>query len=234
MKPLKSIATFVLVVVHCHLVFAAENISLVYFDQPESAQLFQEAETKTPFWILSRYFVSEQLDTFCGIASSVMVLNALDIPAPPSPFIYPYKKFDQNNIFNEVVLKVKPGDKIGADGLTLQELSALLKTFRVNVVTHHADAVTADQFRQLAVEALKSTRRYMLVNFSRTALGQIGNGHISPLAAYHEKTDRFLIMDVARYKYPPAWVRTQDLWNAMHTEDPSAKQKRGFVIVSRQ
>jgi hypothetical protein len=234
MKRLKSIATFILVVAHCHLVFAADTISVVYFDQPESAQLFQEAATKTPFWILSRYFVSEQLDTFCGIASSVMALNALDVPAPPSPFIYPYKTFDQTNIFNEAVLKVKPGDKIGADGLTLQELSALLRTFSVKVVTHHADTVTADQFRQLAVEALQSTRQYMLVNFSRTALGQVGNGHISPLAAYHEKTDRFLIMDVARYKYPPAWVRAEDLWRAMNTEDPSAKQKRGFVIVSRQ
>ncbi len=28
-----------------------------------------------------------------------------------------------------------------------------------------------------------------------------------------------LVMDVARYKYPPVWVRTEDLFNAIHTHN---------------
>ena len=40
-------------------------------------------------------------------------------------------------------------------------------------------------------------------------------------------------VDVARYKYPPAWVKAEDLWQAMNTEDADARAKRGFVIVSR-
>jgi hypothetical protein len=53
------------------------------------------------------------------------------------------------------------------------------------------------------------------------------------LAAYNQKSDRFLMLDVARYKYPPMWVKAEDLWEAMNTDDAGAKAKRGFVIISR-
>jgi len=230
----KSIAAVVLVLLGASVSLAAAESTLVYFDQPESAQLFQESDVKTPFWTLARYFISEQVDTFCGVASSIMVLNALEVPSPTLPFAYPYKKFDQENIFNSAVLAIKPANRIMADGLTLEQLSALLATFGMKVETHHADTTPLDRFRELAVNTLKAKDHYIVVNFSRVALGQVGDGHISPLAAYHQKTDRFLMLDVARYKYPPAWVAAEDLWKAMNTEDVGAKAKRGFVIVSRQ
>jgi hypothetical protein len=47
-----------------------------------------------------------------------------------------------------------------------------------------------------------------------------GGGHFSPLAAYHEESDSFLVMDVARYKYPPFWVHADLLCQAMATPDP--------------
>jgi hypothetical protein len=50
-------------------------------------------------------------------------------------------------------------------------------------------------------------------------MGQETGGHISPLAAYDSKSDRFLILDVARYKYPPVWVSASDLFVAMNTTD---------------
>lgn len=57
----------------------------------------------------------------------------------------------------------------------------------------------------------------MLVNYRRSALNQPGGGHISPIAAYHQKSDRFLILDVAAYKYPPTWVSTKELWNGINS-----------------
>jgi hypothetical protein len=162
-----------------------------------------------------------------------MVLNALDIPSPISPFIYPYRKFDQDNLFNPAILEIKAADRIGANGLTLEQLSAILKTFGLTVETYHADAVSSEQFRDIAARALQSKDRYIVVNFLRTALEQVGGGHISPLAAYNEQSDRFLMLDVARYKYPPAWVKAEDLWQAMNTEDTDARAKRGFVVVGR-
>ena len=69
----------------------------------------------------------------------------------------------------------------------------------------------------------------------RKALGEERGGHISPLGAYDEKADRFLILDVARYKYPPVWVKTSDLFDAMNTTDAGNDNKtRGYVLVSGQ
>jgi len=59
-------------------------------------------------------------------------------------------------------------------------------------------------------------------------------GHISPIAAYNEESDRLLILDVSRYKYPPVWVKTEELWQAMATVDSVSGKTRGFVLVSRE
>ena len=37
------------------------------------------------------------------------------------------------------------------------------------------------------------------------ALLQTGDGHFSPVAGYHAGTDSVLVLDVARFKYPPYW-----------------------------
>jgi len=73
------------------------------------------------------------------------------------------------------------------------------------------------------------------VNFLRKALGEERGGHISPLGAYDEKADRFLLLDVARYKYPPVWVKTSELFDAMNTADSDNDSKtRGYILVSGQ
>ena len=67
----------------------------------------------------------------------------------------------------------------------------------------------------------------------RKAIGEQIGGHISPLAAYDSKADRFLILDVARYKYPPVWVKAADIFDAMNTPDAQNGDKtRGFVLVT--
>ena len=73
----------------------------------------------------------------------------------------------------------------------------------------------------------------MIVNYLRKSMGQQVGGHISPLAAYDAKADRFLIPDVARYKYPPVWVTTSDLFKAVNTTDASNDNKtRGYVLIA--
>src|SRR5262245_27861780 len=74
-------------------------------------------------------------------------------------------------------------------------------------------------FRRQAVAALNDDNHFVLVNYLRKAIGQQAGGHISPLAAYDADTDRFLILDVGRYKYPPIWVEAATLFGAMKTED---------------
>jgi hypothetical protein len=215
------------------LTCAAGNGNLINFDQPESAKLLDAADVKGNFSALVRYYISERIDTYCGIASSVMVLNALGVPSPVSRYTYPYNKFDEENFFTQDVLNIQQVHSVAGNGQTLAQLASMLKTFGLTVDVHHADSLTLEQFRTLAVATLTTTDHYVIVNFSRTTLGQDGRGHFSPLGAYNSKADRFLLMDVARYKYPPAWVTAEDLWNAMNTVDTDAKMKRGFVIVDR-
>ena len=74
---------------------------------------------------------------------------------------------------------------------------------------------------------------YIIVNFDRESLYGVRNGHISPLAAYNEETDRFLLLDVARYRYPPVWIKAVDLFEAMNTKDKAAGKYRGYVIISK-
>lgn len=72
-----------------------------------------------------------------------------------------------------------------------------------------------------------------MVCYTREVLGQTGAGHFSPIGGrdlcgnelffdpmpivrgYDEETDSILIMDVARFKYPPHWVPLTDLTDAM-------------------
>ena len=74
----------------------------------------------------------------------------------------------------------------------------------------------------------------VVVNYLRKALGQVGGGHISPLAAYDPQNDSFLVLDVARYKYPPVWVTADRLFAAMDTQDADNQNKsRGYVLVQK-
>jgi hypothetical protein len=115
--------------------------------------------------------------------------------------------------------------------MTLAQLRDLLNAHGANATATYASDTTLEAFRELAKMNLKTPGDYLLVNYQRGALGQRPTGHISPLAAYNAASDRFLILDVAAYKYPPVWVKAQDLWAGMNATDPSAGRTRGFVAV---
>jgi glutathione gamma-glutamylcysteinyltransferase len=73
----------------------------------------------------------------------------------------------------------------------------------------------------------------LVVNFARSALGQTGDGHFSPLAAYDQATDSVLVLDVARFKYPYYWVTISHLYEAMIPIDAATGQSRGWFQLSR-
>jgi hypothetical protein len=209
---------------------------LVYFLDPQSAELLAGAEKQDFMPLISR-FISEYQATFCGIASSVMALNALGIKPPVSPQWYPYSYWDQDNIFSEEVLKeVKPVSGINAGGITLEELQTLLNLSGAKAEKVFASDTDVDAFRQAARAAIADPNAILIVNFGRAQLGQAGidgGGHISPIAAYNAKTDRFLVLDVARYKFVPSWVTADRLYVAMNTPDSSSGKTRGYVIVRK-
>ncbi len=162
-----------------------------------------------------------------------MVLNALGVPAPPVPEYTPYRTFTQDNVLSERTDAILPRETLARQGMTLDQIGAILATQPVRAEVHHASESSVDEFRKLARAYLGEGGHFVIVNYLRKALGEQIGGHISPLAAYDGKADRFLVLDVARYKYPPVWVKTADMFAAMNTPDAANGNKtRGFMLVT--
>ena len=208
--------------------------TLVDMTSPEGERLFFESGALEAYFPLSAQFVTQETQAYCGVASMTMVLNALGAPAPSSPAYQPYRTFTQDNLLDEKTDAALPRAVVVRQGMTLDQLGAVLALRGATSEVRHAADGGLDAFRADARAALSAHGHFVLVNYLRSALGQQTGGHISPLAAYDDKADRFLILDVARYKYPPVWVKASDLFDAMNTVDPVNDGKtRGYVLVTR-
>lgn len=206
--------------------------NLIAFDDSQGQAMLLRSGYKDDFWTLNRWFVSQDAPAYCGIAASVMVLNALGIPAPePVDPRFP-EGFTQQNFFNERVNRIVSAEQVRQHGVSLDTLGAALGTFALKVKITHARPGGLDAFIREAKQVLKANNGYLVVNYLRSTLGQQTYGHFSPIAAYDERRDRFLILDVARFKYPPVWVRSAELFAAMQTYDRDGGAPRGYLIVS--
>jgi hypothetical protein len=192
--------------------------SLVSAVTPEGQRLLSESPSRADHGPLTAAFERQRRPAFCGVASSVMVLNALH-PAGPG--------LTQDQFFEDWPTELQ----VTFNGMTLQELAGLLRRHGAQAEPVFAQDTSLEAFRAMATANLGRPGDYIVVNYQRATLGQRAGGHISPLAAYHPASDRFLLLDVAAYRYPPTWVKAADLWSAMNTLDDSSGRTRGFVLV---
>jgi hypothetical protein len=235
LKRLVACTTFVvtLCVAGAHAETLPLPDNLTGFSTRDGEVYFAESDAREAYFPLAENFVTQKTQTYCGVASMVMVLNALGLPAPAVPEYEPYRTFTQDNVLSERTDAVLPRETIARQGMTLDQLGGILATQPVKAEVHHASESSVDEFRKLASAYLGAPGHFVIVNYFRKALGEEVGGHISPLAAYDAKADRFLILDVARYKYPPVWVKTADMFAAMNTPDAINDNKtRGFVLVT--
>ena len=210
--------------------------NLIDLNSTEGDQLLFASSTRTDYIPLSIEFITQENLAYCGVASIVMILNALDIPAPETPeYRNLFRIFTQDNVFDQPQTRqVIAPETVARQGMTLQELGGLLASYPVDVTVRHGADMTLEEFRRVIVDNLSEADNYVLVNYLRRSLGQKGGGHISPIAAFHEESDRLLILDVARYRYAPIWVKVEDLWQATNTLDTTSNKTRGLVLVSGQ
>ncbi len=231
---------------------------LVEWTSEESVARFARSAHKVDFFSLSNHFVSQDNRIYCGPASSAIVLNALRLgkreglpqdrraiaaenlawlPDGFDPFL---GKYTPNNVLiagTKTVAEVlgKPieieGELKKDFGLQLRQLAQLLRAHGLSVTTRVVDdgAAAAAMIGEL-VRNLATRDDYVLVNYSRKALGQTGGGHISPLAAYDQGSDSFLVMDVNPNRAPWVWVGASDLIAAMRTFD--TVENRGYLLIS--
>jgi hypothetical protein len=212
---------------------AVQADTLIYITDAQGEKLFAEAEVKSPYFKLATYLESEQILSFCGPATIAAVLNSLDIKRPVPQQLYPWGLFTQDAVFTPENQAVKSYALVEHDGLVLEQLAGFFNNLGVKAEFHHADAIDEAILRQTIKDTLSDPNKRLVVNYTRKAIGQKGDGHISPVGAYDAETDRVLVLDVAKYKYPPVWMTVADLYKAINSVDSGSNKTRGIVVVTK-
>jgi hypothetical protein len=201
---------------------------------PAGLELLLESSARADYGTLAEALLTQANLAYCGVASSVMVLNSLAVPAPPAAGYGTYRFWTQENLFDPpATRRLLTPEQVARRGMTLQQLAGLLRSHGLAVRAIHGDQLSLEQFRVVVRRNLEEPRDRLLVNYHRSSLGQDGGGHIAPVAAYHAGRDQVLILDVARYRYPSVWVPLADLWAAIRTVDASSGRSRGLVSIRR-
>ena len=140
--------------------------------------------------------VTQQTQSYCGVASSVAALNALG--ASPAPELHPgYAYWTQEDAFQYLGLVSctlatwVPAEKVGRSksvgpqpsdfgtaGLSLAEMRSFVAQ-RLPAETHYAESATVDSFRADVIAATivgrgNGTRSVVICNFDRAAVAQAG------------------------------------------------------------
>lgn len=211
---------------------AEEGKGIINWNSPESLLLQQRLPVSADFWRLIPQLVTQKNQTYCGIASAVTVLNTLKSNQHGDPVYYPYHYITQDSFFTPAVLPYLAPKSVMREGSSIADLQQAIRSHGVQVEAISSDSLTLESFQQFLRQTLNSSEHFVLANYLRTSVQQDGGGHWSILGAYDVDSDRVLIMDVARYRYGPIWVKSSSLLNAINTED-SDGFKRGMLLISR-
>lgn len=185
----------------------------------EGAAVTKRNLTDADLTPLRKAFETQIHGSYCGVASSVIALKTLGSTA------------QQTTFFSPKTAAIRSERQVFYGGMTLDELGKLLTAHGAKTTVVHASDSSVDAFRTEARANVEGSGDVLLINYYRKTLEQKGGGHISPVAAYDTESDRFLVLDVSSYKYPPVWVTTALLFKAMTTVDSSASLSRGWVHV---
>jgi glutathione-S-conjugate glycine hydrolase len=212
---------------------ASGQPDVIYWNSQAGKTLRARMPADADYWQLAPVFVTQQTQSYCSVASAVTVLNALPIKKPIDPIYAPYAYFTQRDFFTPAVSKIIDAQTVLAQGMTREQMAETLRAQGVQAKSIAGSTLDDAGLRALLQKALGDDGRFVLANYLRQSLGQVGGGHWSVLAAYDAKSDRVLILDVAKYKYPPAWVSIAALRRAIDTVDSTSGKPRGLVLVSQ-
>jgi len=202
--------------------------------EPAGQKLLLGSDARADYGPLSQDFETQANLSYCGVATLVVVLNSLGVPAPAASGYPGYRFWTQENVFGGPRGdRFVRADQVRREGMTLAQLHGWSSDHGLVVRRFHGDQLSLEQFRLLLREGLRDPRDRLVVNYLRTGIAQQGGGHISPIAAYDSRSDRILILDVARYRYPAVWVKTEALWRSMGTVDRGSGQSRGLLSIRR-
>ncbi len=206
--------------------------TLIPLREPAGQDLLIRSDARADYGFLSQDFETQANLSYCGVATLVVALNSLGVPAPEVPSHPGYRFWTQENVFgrpgNDRFLR---SERVRREGMTLAQLHGWLSDHGLVVRRYQGDHLSLEQFRLLLRQGLSDPRDRLVINYHRSRIGQKGGGHISPIAAYNSRSDLVLILDVARYRYPSVWVKSKALWQATQDIDPSSGESRGLLTI---
>lgn len=200
------------------------------FSSLEGRGVFSEAlatQGLNGYFPLAEQFHTQSEPSYCGLGSLVVALNALSID-PGRPWKGPWRWFSE-----ELLDCCVPLAEVRERGVDLDEFACLARCNGADVDVHRGDVSSLEAWRTaLAIAA--SGEAVVVASYDRAAMGQTGSGHFSPIGGHHANRDLALILDVARFKYPPHWVSAERLWQAMGPADPTTGKARGWIVIHRR
>ena len=206
-------------------------VTLTPFSSPEGRALFREAledGAMESFFPLIEQFHTQADPAFCGLASLVMALNALGVD-PGRVWRGPWRWFSE-----ELLDCCTPLEQVRKSGVSLEEVACLARCNGADGQLFRPGSHGIDAFRSAVQLATCSTDRVLIASYTRVTLGQTGGGHFSPVGGYHSGRDLALLLDVARFKYPPHWVPLSTLYAATEDIDPESQRSRGWLMLQKR
>jgi glutathione gamma-glutamylcysteinyltransferase len=199
----------------------------IAFSSAEGKRTFSEALAAgglDGYFPLAEQFHTQSEPTYCGVGSLVVALNALAID-PGRLWKGPWRWFAEDLLDCCV-----PLEEVRARGLDLDEVACLARCNGAAVDLKRADSADLATWRAALTTASRG-EAVLVASFDRAAMGQTGAGHFSPIGGYHAARDLALVLDVARFKYPPHWVSAERLWEAMKPIDSVTGKSRGWILL---
>ncbi|KAF4140087.1 Phytochelatin synthase [Phytophthora infestans] len=204
--------------------------SCVAFSSPEGRKLFEAINSSTNYmqiyFPLAEQFTTQAEPAYCGLSTLSMCLNALQID-PGRLWKGPWRWFSEELFDCCTSLSVAK-----ERGISMSEFICLARCNGVLTEDYRATSdFTLEQFREIVKRSCATSSEIVVLNYSRKVLMQTGDGHFSPIGGYHAERDMVLLMDVARFKYPPHWVKLSRVFKAMSLVVKAMNKPRGLVIL---
>lgn len=215
---------------------------LIPFSSNRGRQLFKEALARgggEGYFALAEQFQTQSTPSYCGPGTLAMVLNALALD-PKRIWKGSWRWFSEEMLETCDARKSASEPLAGVEnqGISFEEFlflaecnGAHVRAFRAT--PEEANSPSLARFRAAVHSATHRTDLHLVASFSRKVLGQTGSGHYSPVGAYHAQSDMALVMDVARFKYPPYWAPVSMLWKAVCAMDEATGKGRGYYLMSK-
>ena len=214
----------------------------VALSSPEGRKIFTSAHNSgglKSFFPLMEQFSTQTEPAYCGPTTLVVILNALAVD-PRRTWKGPWRWYEESFLNCCVDLET-----VKKTGITLGTFACLAKCQGLTVEAHHGSDKSVDEFRDAVKAAClehststnnngnsTANHQFLAVSYTRKVVGQTGDGHFSPIAAYDEASDSVLVLDTARFKYGPHWMPLQVMYDALQPIDKATGKSRGYVLLS--